>query len=145
MEHECVAVADDEAAVRLGGSQGWVTLWNRVVDPPPYGLSAFCIEIGAEEMTARLHRVVLHNEAPEKFVAELAESYEGWSGERTWESLSRDVTIKAVFRSRGYVDMKWSLVPRSMFVDWRAEVMVRGVQAGEDMRSLAAEMKTLLG
>jgi hypothetical protein len=145
VEHECVAVEDDEAAVRLGGPEGWVRVWNRVVDESLYPLSAFCIEIGAGEMTARLHKVVLHNGGPEKFVAEVAESYEGWSGEKTWQSLSRDLTIKAVFKTWGYVDMTWALAPQSMFIDWRAEVTVRGIQAGEEMRRLAEDMGALLG
>ena len=139
-----MAVADDEAAVRLGGPEGWVTLWNRV-HPYDDDMLGFCIEIGAEEMSATLHRVVLHNETPATFVAEVAESFEGWSGEKAWESLNRDVTIKAVFRTWGYVDLTWGLAPWRESMPWRAEVTVRGIQAGEDMKTLAAGLKALLG
>ncbi|HEY0500093.1 MAG TPA: DUF6228 family protein [Kutzneria sp.] len=145
MEHVCGAVEDDEAAVRLGGPQGWVRLWNRVVDPPPYGGLEFCIEVGAADMAARLHRVFVYNEAPDTFVVGLAESFAGWSGQRSWQSVNRDVTITAVFLSRGHVDMTWVLAPWRMNMDWRAEVTVRGIQAGEEMRSLAAGMGVLLG
>jgi hypothetical protein len=55
------------------------------------------------------------------------------------------VTITAVFLSRGHVDMTWVLAPWRMNMDWRAEVTVRGIQAGEEMRSLAAGMGVLLG
>lgn len=145
MNHGCVAVEDDETAVRLGGSQGWVWLWNHVVDPAPYGESTFCVEIGAAGMTARLHRVPLYNEAPDRFMAELAESFEGWSGEKTWESVSGYVTVKAVFKTWGYVDLTWALDPRRMEETWKAQVVVRGIQAGEEMRKLAADLGVLLG
>jgi len=140
-----MAVEDDEAAVRLGGPEGWVRLWNHVVDPAPYGESTFCIEIGAAGMTASLHAVPLYNEAPERFMAELAESFEGWSGEKAWQSVSGYVTVKAVFKTWGYVDMTWGLDPVRMHDTWKAQVTVRDIQAGEEMRRVARDMGVLLG
>ncbi|MBB5893649.1 DUF6228 family protein [Kutzneria kofuensis] len=135
---------DDGTAVRLGGPEGWIRLWNRT-HPYDDEMLAFCIEIGAVDMTARAHRVVVFNEAPEKFVGELAESFEGWSGTRVWESLDRDVRIGATYKSGGRGDMTWSLAPWRERDAWSASVTVRGVEAGEEMRRLAEDMRVLLG
>ena len=143
MEHGCAAVEDDDAAVAAGGPEGWVRLWNRR-HPWEDELLTFCARIGGNGMTATLHNVVVHNEAPEKFVAGLAESFAGWSGARVWESLDRDVRIEAVFRTGGHVDMTWGLAPWRGTDAWKAEVTFT-VEAGEEMRKLAQDMRVLLG
>ena len=143
MDQECVAVEDDDAAVAAGGPQGWVRLWNRR-HPWEDELLTFCARIGGNGMEAAVHNVVVHNEAPEKFVGELAESFAGWSGAKVWESLDRDVRIKAVFRNGGHVDLTWRLAPWRRDDAWQAEVTFQ-VEAGEEMRKLAADMGVLLG
>jgi hypothetical protein len=144
MEHRCGSAEDDDAAVTVGGRQGWVRLWNRT---HPYDdvMLTFCIEIGSSDMKAALHGVAVYNEAPEKFVGELAESFAGWTGAKVWVSLNGDLRIEARHKSRGYVDMTWSLAPWRERDAWTASVTVRDVLAGEEMRSLAADMRVLLG
>lgn len=143
MEHMC-RVEDDDAAVRLGGPTGWVRLWNRV-HPYDDGMLAFCIEIGSLDMKATMHGVAVFNEAPEKFVGELAASFAGWTGTKVWESLNHNLWIEAKHKTYGHVDITWRLAPWRMGMDWRAEVTVRDVQAGEQMRGLAEDMRALLG
>jgi len=149
MEHGCVPSEDDEAVVRLGGPEGWVRLWHRThpYEGDLYGSEtvAFCIAIGAVDMTAALHEVTLFHDEPEKFVAELAESFAGWNGAKVWQTPSRDVRIEAVFRTGGHVDMTWTLTPRWGRDSWSASVTVEGVHAGEEMRKLAEDMRELLG
>ena len=149
MESGCVPAEDDEAVVRLGGEGGWVRLWNRT---NPYEGDAyasetvsFCIAIGATDMTAALHGVMLFRDEPEKFVAELAESFTGWSGTKVWETPGGDVRIGAVFRAGGHVDMTWTLAHRQLGEEWSASVTVGRVHAGEEMRRFAADMRELLG
>jgi hypothetical protein len=149
MASECVPAEDDEAVVRLGDSTGWVRLWNRTnpYEGDAYGSEtvSFCIAIGTADMTAALHDVMLFHDEPEKFVAELAESFTGWQGVKVWQTPSGDVRIEATFRSRGHVDMTWVLSPQWGKGPWTASVTVEGVHAGEEMRRFAEDMRELLG
>ncbi|MFC0438962.1 DUF6228 family protein [Kutzneria buriramensis] len=139
MEHEC----GDDIGVRLGGPQGWVRLWNRT---HPHGddMVAFCIELGGDGMTAVAHGVVVAGESPAAFVEGLAASFEGWSGVRAWQNLDRDVRIEAVFEPGGHVDLTWTVEPWRERYSWAASVTVKGVEAGEQMRRLAADLRELL-
>ncbi|WP_052395641.1 DUF6228 family protein [Kutzneria sp. 744] len=71
-------------------------------------------------------------------------SFEGWIGAKTWESLDRDLRIEAVFRSRGHVEMTWGLAPWRGNDVWKAQVTFE-IEAGEQMRGLAEDMRALLG
>jgi hypothetical protein len=136
-------VCGDDVGVRLGGPQGWVRLWNRTY---PYGddMVAFCIELGGDGMTAVAHGVVLAGGSPAAFVEGLAASFEGWSGVRAWQNPDRDVRIEAVFGSGGHVDLTWTVAPWREMFRWTASVTIKRVEAGEEMRRLAADLRELL-
>src|SRR5262249_46137098 len=76
---------------------------------------------------------------------DLAESYRGWDGVRTWESLEGDLRIDATHDGQGHVNLRFVVRgPRGYEPDaWEASVVVT-VDAGEDMRSLVAELDSLL-
>ena len=79
------------------------------------------------------------------WAADLAESYRGWDGVRTWESLEHDLRIDAMHDGRGHVRLRFVIRgPRAYESDaWEASVVVT-LDAGEGMRRLAAELDDLL-
>ena len=66
---------------------------------------------------------------------ELAEDFRGWSGERTWRSVNRELRVTATHHSGGHVGLCWTLAEPH----WELSVAVT-VDAGEDMRRLASEV-----
>lgn len=79
------------------------------------------------------------------WVASLAESFSGWDGTRTWESLDHDLRIDATHDGRGHVSLRFVIRgPRGYEPGaWEASVVVT-LDAGEDMRRLAAELTELV-
>ncbi|WP_326804861.1 DUF6228 family protein [Streptomyces sp. NBC_01788] len=77
------------------------------------------------------------------FLASLAEDFRGWEGARTWHSLSYDLTLSAEHRSGGHVELTWGIHDRAPSETWHFETATV-YAAGEDMRTLAAEMHTFL-
>ncbi|HWS35858.1 MAG TPA: DUF6228 family protein [Actinoplanes sp.] len=78
------------------------------------------------------------------WAAELAESYGGWPGLRTWRSLEQDLRIDASHDRRGHVTLRFTVRGPRGFADdaWEASVQV-GFDAGEDMRRFAVEVAAL--
>ena len=79
------------------------------------------------------------------WVAELAESFTGWDGVRSWRSLEHDLRIDATHDGSGHVSLRFVVRgPRGYEPDaWEASVCVH-LDAGEDMRRLAADLTALL-
>jgi Family of unknown function (DUF6228) len=76
----------------------------------------------------------------------LADSYAGWDGEHSWESLECDARIHAWHDGRGHVTLRfWIRGPRAYDeAAWEAAVSVN-LDAGEDMRGLAREIEVFVG
>ncbi|MEU9143939.1 DUF6228 family protein [Streptomyces sp. NPDC048349] len=104
----------------------------------------YAVEIQAPGLSARIDRAVAwaggHSElAP--FLDQLAADFAGWDGERCWETNDRDLVVSAVCRSGGYVGLTWTLRPwRNAARGWNASVTT-WLEAGEQMRSLAADIR----
>ncbi|WP_371271167.1 DUF6228 family protein [Streptomyces sp. yr375] len=77
------------------------------------------------------------------FFASLAEDFRGWAGARTWHSLSYDLTLSAEHHPGGHVHLTWGIHDRAPSEEWHFEVTTVHA-AGEDMRSLAGEIRTFL-
>ncbi|MFI5959731.1 DUF6228 family protein [Cryptosporangium sp. NPDC051539] len=79
------------------------------------------------------------------WAAELAESYAGWDGIRSWKSLDHNLRIDATHDGRGHVSLRFVLRgPRGYEPDaWEASTYVE-IDAGEDTRRLAAEITAFL-
>jgi hypothetical protein len=75
----------------------------------------------------------------------LADSYAGWDGERSRESLERDARIYARHDGRGHVTLRFAIRgPRAYdAAAWEASVCVN-LDAGEDMRGLAREIEVFV-
>ncbi|MCQ4212785.1 DUF6228 family protein [Streptomyces longispororuber] len=76
------------------------------------------------------------------FLAQLAESFRGWSGVREWCSLERDLAVSAE-HTGARVELTWALRAPLPDHEWCFEATT-GHAPGEDMRNLAAEMHAFL-
>ncbi len=77
------------------------------------------------------------------FLDGLAEDFRGWEGARTWRSLERDLTLSATHSARGYVHLTWGLHDGPASDEWHFEATTVHA-AGEDMRTLAAEIRAFV-
>ncbi|MFE7385530.1 DUF6228 family protein [Streptomyces zhihengii] len=106
----------------------------------------YAVELRAPGMAARVDEVVawIWDSDLATFLEELAADYRGWDGERSWHTDDRDLTVSAVFRSGGYAGLTWTLRPwRGGVGGWAASVTT-WLEAGEQMTSLAADVRTFL-
>jgi hypothetical protein len=75
------------------------------------------------------------------FFRELADHWHGWDGERTWRSLDASMWIAARHDGKALVTLVATLQQSSYLPDaWLARVCLT-VEAGEQMRSLAADVR----
>jgi Family of unknown function (DUF6228) len=75
----------------------------------------------------------------------LADSYAGWDGARSWESLERDARIHARHDGQGHVTLRFVIRGPRAYDEaaWEASVSVN-LDAGEDMRGLAREIEAFV-
>lgn len=107
----------------------------------------YAIEVCAAGLNARLDGVAAWNWGADlaPFLEELSEGFRGWEGERVWQTNDRDLTVRAVFRSGGHVGLTWTLRPWRISVgSWDASVTT-WLEAGEQMSTLAADVRHFLG
>lgn len=96
----------------------------------------------ADVQLSLLDRPPLH-----EFLATLAESWQGWTGARTWRSLERQLELNARHDGWGHVTLgvtlkSYRFAPPNE--DWSARTSLV-IEAGEQMQQLAADVKALLG
>ena len=108
----------------------------------------YAVEACAPGLSARVDEAVAADWDPAPdlpaFLGQLAEDFRGWSGERSWHSLERDLTISAVFRPGGHVGLTWILRPwPAKHGGWNATVTT-WQEAGEQMKALAADVRAFL-
>ncbi|MGY0003916.1 DUF6228 family protein [Micromonospora sp. I033] len=78
------------------------------------------------------------------FFAGLAGDWRGWDGERSWRSLDASMWITARHDGKGQVSLGATLQQRSHSPDaWLARVVIT-VEAGEQMSSLVADLRSHL-
>ncbi|MBQ1049292.1 hypothetical protein KBX50_12575 [Micromonospora sp. C51] len=75
----------------------------------------------------------------------LAESFYGWDGVRSWQSLEHELRIDATHDGRGLVSLRFVIRgPQGYEAEaWEASVVVT-LDSGEDMRRLVAELTSLI-
>ncbi|MFF0390284.1 DUF6228 family protein [Kitasatospora sp. NPDC004615] len=133
-------------AVRCAESAGvGVRLVERT--GPEAGAVRFAVEVSAAGLAARVEEVVGWVGAADGlagFLAGLAEEFRGWDGERVWATYDRDLTVRAVFRSGGYVGLTWTVRPwRTAQRGWEASVTT-WVEGGEQLAALAADVRAFV-
>ncbi|MEU2112154.1 DUF6228 family protein [Streptomyces sp. NPDC019507] len=106
----------------------------------------YAVEARAPALTARVNEVVAWTRDSDlaRFLEELAADYQGWDGERRWQTDDRDLIVSAVFRSGGHVGLTWTLRPWPKDAGgWSASVTT-WLEAGEQMSALAADVRHFL-
>jgi hypothetical protein len=101
----------------------------------------FLCEIADAGLSATRMVRTLDGDSLPAWMAELAESYAGWEGVRSWNSLERDLRIEATHDRRAHVSLRFAVRgPRGYKADaWEASACVQ-LDAGEDMKRFAAEV-----
>ncbi|MER5373955.1 DUF6228 family protein [Streptomyces sp. NPDC002553] len=121
-----------------------VTLCDR------FGLDADCVhyavELRAPGLTARVDEVVawVRDGGLPGLLKGLAADYRGWDGERHWQTDDRDLAVSAVFRSGGHVGLTWTLRPWPRAAGGWSASATTWLEAGEQMASLAADVRRFL-
>lgn len=78
------------------------------------------------------------------FLQGLADDWRGWDGERGWRSLDGKLRITARHDGKGHVSLGGALRGHSLSPDaWLARVFIT-VEAGEQLSSLVAELRSHL-
>jgi hypothetical protein len=106
----------------------------------------YVVEACAPGLTARVDEVVawIWDADLAAFVAGLAADYQGWEGERVWQTYDGDLAMSAVFRNGGHVGLTWTLRPwPNATGGWTASVTT-WLEAGEQMSSLASDVEDFL-
>ncbi|HLU95904.1 DUF6228 family protein [Streptomyces sp. NPDC059515] len=106
----------------------------------------YAVELRAPGLTARVDEVVagIRDSDLARFLEELAADHRGWDGERSWQNNDRDLTVSAVFRSRGHVGLTWTVRPwPRAAAGWSASATT-WLEAGEQMTALAADIRHFL-
>jgi hypothetical protein len=121
-----------------------VHLWNRV-RPWDDELVQICVELIADGVHGEAHGVTLlgRTNSLTGYFQDLAEGFAGWEGARTWETADRDLRVDAEYLSRGYLNLTWTITPSPGGPRSWSVSMASTVQAGEDMRQLAAAVHRL--
>ena len=135
---------DDGVEITAGPWRGSVRLrrpdrpWNDLV-------LDFQCELTDTGLNAATWVRTLDGDGIVSWTASLAESFHGWDGVRSWESLEQDLRIDAMHDGLGHVSLRFVIRgPRGYEPGaWEASVMVT-LDAGEDMRSLVAELADLV-
>lgn len=108
----------------------------------------YAVEASAQGLTARVDEAIAAIWEPNPdlpaFLDQLARDFRGWPGERNWRSLENDLGVSAVFRSGGHIGLTWTLRPwPARYGGWSASVTT-WLEAGEQMTSLAADVRAFL-
>jgi hypothetical protein len=74
------------------------------------------------------------------FFSDLAESWQGWEGEKSWESIEHDLTIVATADPGRHSNLEFTVQDGPNYT-WQAKVGGFVVDAGEDMSTLARSVK----
>jgi Family of unknown function (DUF6228) len=120
-----------------------VRLHSRYFDDE-YGIG-FTVDARADGLHAQLHGVkvwVWDGVRLPDFIAQLAADYRGWADQRIWQT--NHLSVSAGFHAGGHVALTWNLQRWLTRSDtWQASVTT-WLEAGEQMRSLAADLREFL-
>lgn len=138
---------DDEPGVTIRSLDN-VAVGVRLSGQEPFDEDCvqYVFEAWAPGLTARVDEVVawIWDADLAVFVAGLAADYQGWEGERVWQTYDGDLAVSAVFRTGGHVGLTWTLRPWPNATEgWTASVTT-WLEAGEQMSSLASDVEDFL-
>lgn len=130
--------------ITLGHGDEVVTLGPAVVQnhEDPYAGGSVVVELQGAGLAATRTVFVFASSGLSSFLAELAESWRGWSGVKVWESPDHDLTIEATFISGGHDRLRFTARNGPM-PTWEAWIEVE-VEAGEEITRISRDVAELL-
>ena len=117
--------------------------FSREESDDPYAGSSFVVELHSDGLEA-IRYVSMFNfewDALANFFSDLASSWRGWEGEKSWESVEHHLRITAVSDSLGHCLLTFTLRDGPKYT-WKTVVSGFKIDAGEDMAALAREMRS---
>jgi len=109
-------------------------------DPEDYYSPRRYVVEADSEVTAAVTAGFWSSDGLGRFLAGLAEDFRGWSGERIWQASDLVLCVAATHEKLGHVHLRWTLTDSRH--EPGCELTVRTVvDAGEDMRRLAADVR----
>lgn len=123
-----------------------VRLWHRTV-PYDDDFVAVCVELSAGGMVASTRGLLLDYVSGRSlpgFLGTLERDFAGWQGIRVWDSMDHEFRVEARHLALGHVRLDWSLRRQSSeSLSWAATA-VTYLEAGEQLRQLAAAIHRFL-
>lgn len=115
---------------------------SRAESDDPYAGSSFVVELHSDGLDA-IRSVFMFSfdwDALANLFSDLANSWEGWEGEKSWESTEHDLTITAVSDSLGHCLLTFTLRDGPNYT-WKTVVGGFVIDAGEDMATVASDIR----
>ena len=133
------SVSDVALSVDIGHGHPTARFHSATID-------SFGIELVSDGLTAS--RVVyVHDfdlDALAGFFQDLADSWKGWDGEKSWHSIESDLLIRATSDDLGHCLLTFTLSDGPIHT-WQTTVSGFAISAGEDMAAVASEMRAWAG
>lgn len=108
----------------------------------PYAGSSFVVELHSDGLDA-IRSVFMFSfdwDALANLFSDLADSWRGWEGEKSWESIEHDLRIAAVSDILGHCLLTFTLRDGRNYT-WKTVVDGFKIDAGEDMAAVARDMR----
>jgi hypothetical protein len=139
---------DQERYLRLGDVNDiLVSVGEGVHFSDGYDFVDFLVSVSGDGLAARSVVRSVEGASPQSlraFFRELAADWKGTQGDRTWESIEHDLTIKASRDPLGHVILGFTLRESFLADAWQVRVIVC-LEAGEEMAHAAVGMERVLG
>jgi hypothetical protein len=107
---------------------------------------SFGIDLLSDGLTAS-RSVYIHSfdiNALAAFFEDLADSWKGWEGEKSWHSIEHELLITATSDALGHCLLTFTLRDGPNYT-WKTTVGGFEISAGEDMAAVAREMRSWAG
>lgn len=115
---------------------------RRSLGDDPYNGSSFAAELHDDGLQV-IQSVYVFNfcwNALAAFFHDLADSWRGWDGEKSWHSIEHHLTITATSDPLGHCNLEFTLQHSPNF-SWTVTVDGFRIDAGEDMAATAREVR----
>ncbi len=115
---------------------------RRSTSDDPYAGSNFVVELHSDGVDA-VRSVFMFSfdwDALAAFFSDLADSWRGWEGEKSWESIEHDLRVTATSDPLGHCLLTFTLRDGPNYT-WETVVGGFKIDAGEDMAAVASEMR----
>jgi hypothetical protein len=129
-------------ALTIGDAEAAVVLRDVNPSDDVFEGGWFSVELNADGLNCVQNVLVQRGDSLGAFLMDLAESWRGWEGERTWRSLESHLAVSATTDGQGHNAITFTL-RNSPTWSWTASLTIL-VDAGEEMTRVASDARALL-